>query len=114
MADIRNDDLEDILAGMLDEQDRSNGRQSPAAKPPELPRRGAAAAPAASVPEDEDAELAEALAALWGETEEPGSQPEPAAPRPRVPRVLPSGPVNLRSPHAVPPPHRPTRPRPAP
>ena len=48
MADIRNDDLEDILAGMLDEQDRSNGRQSPAAKPPELPRRGAAAAPAAS------------------------------------------------------------------
>lgn len=68
MADIRNDDLEDILAGMLDEQDRSNGRQSPAAKPPELPRRGAAAAPAASVPEDEDTELAEALAALWGET----------------------------------------------
>lgn len=81
MADIRNDDLEDILAGMLDEQDRSNGRQSPAAKPPELPRRGAAAAPAASVPEDEDTELAEALAALWDETEEPGSQPEPAAPR---------------------------------
>lgn len=82
MADIRNDDLEDILAGMLDEQDRSNGRQSPAAKPPELPRRGAAAAPAASVPEGEDTELAEALAALWGETtEEPGSQPEPAAPR---------------------------------
>ena len=39
MADFRNDDLEDILAGMLDEQDRRNGRQSSAAKPPELPRR---------------------------------------------------------------------------
>ena len=151
MADFRNDDLEDILAGMLDEQDRRNGRQSSAAKPPELPRRGdAPAAPAAPVPEDEDAELArlqaalsagkplsraerirlnelldqrlnelaahiaqtkaaqtssspadepepveaeepdspkeygslaEALAALWGETEESDSHPEPAAPR---------------------------------
>ena len=51
MADFRNDDLEDILAGMLDEQDRRNGRQSSAAKPPELPRRGdAPAAPAAPVP----------------------------------------------------------------
>ena len=39
MADFRNDDLEDILAGMLDEQDRRSGRQSSAAKPPELPRR---------------------------------------------------------------------------
>ena len=151
MADFRNDDLEDILAGMLDEQDRRNGRQSSAAKPPELPRRGdAPAAPAAPVPEDEDAELArlqaalsagkplsraerirlnelldqrlnelaahiaqtkaaqtssspadepepveaeepdspkeygslaEALAALWGETEESDSHPEPVAPR---------------------------------
>ena len=68
MADIRNDDLEDILAGMLDEQDPVPSRSLP----------------------------------------HPGISP------PRVPRVLPSGPMNLSSPHAVPPPHRPIRPRPAP
>ena len=111
MADIRNDDLEDILAGMLDEQDRSNGRQSPAAKLPELPRRGAAAAPAASVAED-------AYAALGGARRRnpvpSRSLPHPGIRPLRVPRVLPSGTVNLSSPHAVPPPHRPTRPRPAP
>ena len=161
MADFRNDDLEDILAGMLDEQDRRNGRQSSAAKPPELPRRGdAPAAPAAPVPEDEDAELArlqaalsagkplsraerirlnelaahiaqtkaaqtssspadepepveaeepdspkeygslaEALAALWGETEESDSHPEPAAPRHTPAAGTPSFAARAHGPH---------------
>ena len=106
MADIRNDDLEDILAGMLDEQDRSNGRQSPAAKPPELPRRRAKTP---SWPR-----LSPLCGARRRNPVPSRSLPHPGIRPPRVPRVLPSGPMNLSSPHAVPPPHRPTLPRPAP
>ena len=105
MADIRNDDLEDILAGMLDEQDRScpaEARRRPPllrfrrTKTPSWPR------------------LSPLCGARRRNPVPSRSLPHPGIRPPRVPRVLPSRPMNLRSPHAVPPPHRPTRPRPAP